>query len=262
MFSFNLRKHSPLLFIKPGCGVVLLDDHIVYSPNNNMISAADDNSNHHTSFELLQTERLILRRPTKDDANAIFFSSYPTDPEVTKYLLFPPHKSIQDTLKFIEWSDEVWKDRGFNYIILSKASEGKVIGGVGIICGSGKLDTGSSSRSEEKDSKSEKNYPAGVAKVGYCIAKDEWGKGYATEACKKMIELAMEYGITKLVAPVHPDNLKSIRVLENCGFQEDEDTSESLVLPNLDERSKVTKLVGFARSLSLSEPPPTLTWED
>lgn len=259
MFSFNLRKSTPLLFIKPGCGVCsLLDDHIVYSPNNNMISA-DDNSNH-TSFELLQTERLILRRPTKDDANAIFFSSYPTDPEVTKYLLFPPHKSIQDTLKFIEWSDEVWKDGGFNYIIVSKAGEGKVIGGVGIIFG--KLDVGSSSsRSEEKDSKSEKNYPAGVARVGYCIARDEWGKGYATEACKKMIELAMEQGIAKLVAPVHPDNLKSIRVLEKCGFQEDEDTSESLVLPNLDGRSKV-KLVGFARSLSLSEPPPTLTWED
>ncbi len=159
-----------------------------------MISAADDNSNH-TSFELLQTERLILRRPTKDDANAIFFSSYPTDPEVTKYLLFPPHKSIQDTLKFIEWSDEVWKGGGFNYIILSKASEGKVIGGVGII--REKLDVGS--RSEEKDSKSEKNYQAGVARVGYCIAKDEWGKGYATEACKKMIELAMKHGITKLV---------------------------------------------------------------
>jgi RimJ/RimL family protein N-acetyltransferase len=76
-----------------------------------------------------------------------------------------------------------------------------------------------------------------------------------------MIELAMEYGITKLIVPVHPDNLRSIRVLEKCGFQEDEDTSESLVLPNLDESSKV-KLVGFARSLSLSEPPPTLTWED
>lgn len=258
MFSFNLRKYSTIH--QNQAGVSLLDDHIVYSPNNNnMISAADDNSNH-TSFELLQTERLILRRPTKDDANAIFFSSYPTDPEVTKYLLFPPHKSIQDTLKFIEWSDEVWKDGGFNYIILSKASEGKVIGGVGIICG--KLDVGSSSsRGEEKDSKSEKNYPAGVARVGYCIARDEWGKGYATEACKKMIELAMEYGITKLIVPVHPDNLRSIRVLEKCGFQEDADASESLVLPNLNESRKV-KLVGFARSLSLSEPPPTLTWED
>jgi ribosomal-protein-alanine N-acetyltransferase len=250
LLSLQPRKNSTFhqnQVVVVQCAV--LNDQVVYSPNNNMISAADDNSNH-TSFELLQTERLILRRPTKDDANAIFFSSYPTDPEVTKYLLFPPHKSIQDTLKFIEWSDEVWKDGGFNFIILSKADEGKVIGGVGI------------SRTEVKDSnKSEKNYPTGVARVGYCIARDEWGKGYATEACKKMIELAMEHGITKLVAPVHPDNLRSIRVLEKCGFQEDEGTSETLVLPNLNESRKV-KLVGFARSLSLSEPPPTLTWED
>jgi ribosomal-protein-alanine N-acetyltransferase len=205
-------------------------------------------------FELLHTERLLLRRPTVEDANAIF-SSYPTQKDVTKYLLFPPHNSIQDTLNFIQWSDEQWEKEGggYNFIICSKAEEGKVIGSVG-------LNFEGMDGSEEPKAGLEQKYPAGVARVGYCIAKDEWGKGYATEACKKIIELATEVGITKLVVPVHPDNLASIRVLEKCGFQEDATAGETLVLPNLG-KDKV-KLVGLARSLSLSTPPPTLTWED
>lgn len=197
-------------------------------------------------FEQLHTERLLLRRPTVEDANAIF-SSYPTQKEVTKYLLFPPHESIQDTLNFIQWSDEQWEKKGgYNFILCSKADEGRVIGGVGLYLEG--LDDGSD----------ESKLPAGVARVSYYIVKDQWRKGYATEACKKMIELAIEVGITKLVAPVHPDNLASIRVLEKCGFQEDAMVCEMLVLPNLRKEN----LVGFGRSLSLSDPPPTLTWED
>ena len=197
-------------------------------------------------FEQLHTERLLLRRPTVEDANAIF-SSYPTQKEVTKYLLFPPHESLQDTLNFIQWSDEQWEKKGgYNFILCSKADEGRVIGGVGLYLEG--LDDGSD----------ESKLPAGVARVSYYIVKDQWRKGYATEACKKMIELAIEVGITKLVAPVHPDNLASIRVLEKCGFQEDAMMCEMLVLPNLRKEN----LVGFGRSLSLSDPPPTLTWED
>jgi hypothetical protein len=50
-------------------------------------------------------------------------------------------------------------------------------------------------------------------------------------------------------------------VLEKVGFQEDETASEMFVVPNPMNKGKV-KLVGFARSLSLSSPPPTLTWEE
>jgi len=199
-------------------------------------------------FEQLHTERLLLRRPTVEDANAIF-SSYPTQKEVTKYLLFPPHESIQDTLNFIQWSDEQWEKKGgYNFILCSKADEGRVIGGVGL----------SLEGLDDEHESEEPKLPAGVARVSYYIVKEQWRKGYATEACKKMIELAIEVGITKLVAPVHPDNLASIRVLEKCGFQEDAMVCEMLVLPNLRKEN----LVGFGRSLSLSDPPPTLTWED
>ena len=198
-------------------------------------------------FELLHTERLLLRRPTVEDANAIFSMQKDV---VTKDLLFPPHSSIQDTLNFIQWSDEQWEKKGgFHFIVCSKAGDGRMIGGVGL-----------NLKGLDEGSEDSKKYPTGVARVGYFIAKEERGSGYATEVCKKIIELAVEVGITKLVAPVHPDNLASIRVLEKCGFQEDAMACEMLALPNLGKEN--ARLVRFGRSLSLSDPPPTLTWED
>ena len=65
------------------------------------------------------------------------------------------------------------------------------------------------------------------------------------------------------MAPVHPENLASMRVLEKCGFQEDEKASETLFLPNLnDGKGDTVKCVGFSRLLSFSEPPPGLILED
>ncbi len=235
-------------------------------------------------FELqLQTKRLILRRPTVQDAQAIF-SSYPTQKEVTQSVsapaqeevtrsalqsaFFPPPNSIEDTLNFIQWSNTQWEKKvGYIFIVCSKDDGGRVIGGVGLsLTGlENDNDDGRLVHDESEESKS-KLLPAGEARVGYYVTNEQWGKGYATEAVQKMIEFAAaagesEMSITKLVARVHPDNLASIRVLEKCGFQEDKMVGEMLVA--LPDSGKVkARLVGFGRSLSLSDPPPTLTWED
>ena len=144
-----------------------------------------------TNDPVLETERLLMRRPTKDDASAIF-NSYASDPDVTKYLRFSPHKTLQDTHDFIKWSDEQWEKRSYCFIIVSKEDE-RIIGGTGLEYVHGESDE---------------------ARIGYCLAKNEWGKGYATEACKRIIEFAKENGVHKLVAPVHPENKASIRVME------------------------------------------------
>ncbi|KAL3801522.1 hypothetical protein HJC23_000960 [Cyclotella cryptica] len=183
----------------------------------------------------VQSERLKMRRPTAEDADDIL-SFYASDPDVTKYLPFAPHKTLQDSLEFIRWSDEQWERHSFCFIICSKANM-KLIGGIGLAFDDGTRD---------------------VARLGYCFAKDEWGKGYATEACKRIMDLAKESGVRKLVAPVHPDNIASIRVLEKCGFQEDLSASETYFFPNLGKR---LKLIGLCRSLSMSIPPPNMMWE-
>jgi RimJ/RimL family protein N-acetyltransferase len=57
--------------------------------------------------ETVKTKRLLLRKPIIDDADEIF-ERYAGDPEVTRYLGWPMHKSVDDTRAFLEWSDAEW----------------------------------------------------------------------------------------------------------------------------------------------------------
>ncbi len=51
--------------------------------------------------ELFTTERLTLRPPRPADAEAIF-RAYATDPEVTRYLTWAPHRTVEETRQFVE----------------------------------------------------------------------------------------------------------------------------------------------------------------
>jgi len=62
---------------------------------------------------------------------------------------------------------------------------------------------------------------AGVqaGKLGYAIRADEWGKGYATDAARTMIEFGFgELGLHRISAAIGPDNAPSIAVAEKLGF--------------------------------------------
>ena len=58
-------------------------------------------------MEILETERLLLRRPRQADEPAIF-SRYASDPEATRYMAWPTHRSLDDTRAFLDLSDDVW----------------------------------------------------------------------------------------------------------------------------------------------------------
>ncbi len=53
---------------------------------------------------------------------------------------------------------------------------------------------------------------------GYKLDHVYWGKGYATEACEKLIEIAKELGLHRLEAFIMPANEKSIRLIERLNF--------------------------------------------
>jgi RimJ/RimL family protein N-acetyltransferase len=63
--------------------------------------------------------------------------------------------------------------------------------------------------------------PTGVqaAHLGYAIAADHWGHGYATDACRTMLAYAFEtLGLHRVSAAIGPDNLASIAVVKRLGF--------------------------------------------
>ena len=59
----------------------------------------------------------------------------------------------------------------------------------------------------------------GIVEIGYGIAEEYRGYGYATEAVETILEWAFDQpGVTCVAAETGPDNAASLRVLEKCGF--------------------------------------------
>ena len=140
-------------------------------------------------MEIIETERLLLRRPRRSDEPAVF-SRYASDPDVTRYMSFPTHQSLDDTRAFIEWCDTLWARWPKAGPLLVFARDGvTLLGGAGIV----------------NDSET-------VAQIGYILARDVWGRGYATEALLASVEAARAAGVRRLEAGVHVDHQPSCRV--------------------------------------------------
>jgi RimJ/RimL family protein N-acetyltransferase len=61
--------------------------------------------------------------------------------------------------------------------------------------------------------------PDGDVEIGYFLKRSAWGKGYATEACRRLIRLAFEESsLTEVVATFEVGNIASRNVLEKAGF--------------------------------------------
>jgi RimJ/RimL family protein N-acetyltransferase len=157
----------------------------------------------------IETTRLVLTTPTLDDAQEVF-DRYASDPDVTRYLGWPRHRSVSDTEAFLAFSEAEWeRSRAGPYLVYSR-DNGRLLGGTGLSLDSDTL-----------------------ASTGYVLAKDAWGQGYATEALAAMVDLAADLKVTTLYALCHPGHRASQRVLEKCGFDRDESWHRQLVFPNL-----------------------------
>ena len=59
----------------------------------------------------------------------------------------------------------------------------------------------------------------GSAEIGYGIAEEHQGKGYATEAVNAAVQWALgQQNVSRIEAEAEEDNTASLRVLEKCGF--------------------------------------------
>jgi RimJ/RimL family protein N-acetyltransferase len=157
----------------------------------------------------MRTQRLYLRRPKPADADAIF-SRYATDPEATRYLGWPRHRTLRQTEAFLEFSDREWSTKpGGPYLVFSPM--GQLLGGTGL--------------------EFETEYRV---VSGFVFAKDAWGRGYATEVMKTMLSLAFaQPTVQRLYALCHVEHLASARVLEKAGLRREGTLRRYLLFPNL-----------------------------
>lgn len=159
----------------------------------------------------VETSRLLLSAPSVEDADTVF-ERYASDAKVTRYLGWPRHRSVTDTLGFLAFSAAQWEQDGVGPYLIRDRNDGRVLGGTGLSL-----------------------EPRGVAITGYVLATDAWGNGYATEALKAVIDVAARIGVERICALCHPEHRASSRVLEKCGFDRDVRWTRQMAFPNLAE---------------------------
>jgi ribosomal-protein-alanine N-acetyltransferase len=147
---------------------------------------------------MLTTNRLVLREFIESDWRAVL--GYQSDPA---YLRYNPwwHRTELDVRAFvdmfIDWSQEVPRKK-FQFAIILKKEE-RLIGNCGL---------------------RKQNAHIEVADLGYEIDSRYWGRGYATEASRALLEFGFEQlGLHRIWAYCIAENIASARVLEKIGMR-------------------------------------------
>ena len=142
---------------------------------------------------ILETERLLLRPFRSEDAQAMF-TGWTSDPELTKYLTWNTHNSIEDTKAILKlWIEEYEKPERINYAIELK-NEDKLIGGIDVV-----------------------GYEEGIPVIGYNLSRKYWNRGYMTEACQCVLNYLFSKGYTEVRIDAHAENIGSNKVIQKCG---------------------------------------------
>ena len=141
----------------------------------------------------LETKRLILRPFNVKDAEDMFHT-WTNDPEVTKYLTWNAHESVETSKMIVsQWVEQYKKPKRLNFAITLKES-GKLIGCIDVV-----------------------GYLDGVPVIGYAMGRAYWGNGYMTESCRTLLTLLFAIGHKEVHIDAQVENIGSNRVIQKCG---------------------------------------------
>ena len=143
----------------------------------------------------LRTERLVLREFRLDDEVAVH--QYGSDEEVTRYLTWGPNSPADTAAYLKKVLREAAREPRTSFTLAVATLDDELIG----VANLATTDTQS------------------TAELGYVLARDQWGHGYATEVARRLIVFGFnELGLRRITATCHPDNFASARVLEKAGM--------------------------------------------
>lgn len=148
----------------------------------------------------LETDRLILRKVKIEDA-ADMYNNWCKDENVSKYLPWDTHKNIEATKAVINmWIEEYKEDFSYEWIVVLKENS-EPIGTIGLY---------------------KKHISDESAEIGYVYGTKYWGKGYASEALKKVLDFLLnQVGFACIEAFHLSVNPGSGKVMEKAGMKKD-----------------------------------------
>jgi len=156
---------------------------------------------------VIETERLKLRGHRREDFRDC--AALWADLEVVRYIGGKPFSAEEVWARLLRYVGH-WQWMGFGFWAIEEKATGAFAGELGF----------AEFKREIEPS------IQGVPEVGWVLAPHAHGRGFATEAVRAVVEWGdKHFGSTRTVCLIHPENLRSIRVAEKCGYKEFERTT-------------------------------------
>lgn len=156
------------------------------------------NELNHLGSKIIETNRLILRPFNIDDAEDMF-NNWASNDNVTKFLTWPSHSSVEITKDVLKQWTETYSDlKTYHWAIMLKDIN-QVIGDISVV----KMD-------EE----------CLTVELGWCMSEKYWGQGIMPEAAKAVCDFLFdEVGFNRIAALHDSNNSKSGRVMQKIGMK-------------------------------------------
>lgn len=153
----------------------------------------------HLGTKRIETERLILRKFKIEDAEPMY-KNWASDEEVTKFLTWPPHSSVEVSKTILQdWVNSYKQDDIYQWAITLKENGDEPIGSISVV---------------------DKDEEVNMVHIGYCIGKKWWNTGVTSEALRAVINYFIkEIGVNRVESRHDPNNPNSGKVMMKCGMK-------------------------------------------
>jgi RimJ/RimL family protein N-acetyltransferase len=158
-----------------------------------------------------ETERLRLRAASLTEA-PLAFASYTTDPAISRYMMWRPHRTLDETQSFFRRCEDVWANReAFPWSLWLK-SDGSFIGVL------------------------EARVKQHAMDIGYWLGPRYWRRGLMSEAVRGLVSWGLaQPEIHRVWAVCDVENVASARLLASVGMQREGTLRRWLVHPNMSD---------------------------
>lgn len=146
----------------------------------------------------LETDRLILRPFKIEDAEEVF-NNWASDDEVTKYLTWPTHSSVEMSRSYMEFCINGYNEKNVYQWGMELKNSHELIGNISVVKIIDEIDS---------------------VELGWVIGRKWWGNGYTAEAAERLLEFFFtEVSVNRICAGHDIDNPNSGRVMQKIGMK-------------------------------------------
>lgn len=153
----------------------------------------------HCGTQTLETKRLILRRFTVRDADAMY-TNWASDPEVTRYLTWPTHAGVETSRAVLaDWTAAYAQESCYQWAIVLKDRADEPVGSIGAVDVSDDI---------------------AAVQIGYCLGRRWWHQGIMSEALLAVMDFFFDaVGCNRVACRHDPRNPHSGMVMQKCGMK-------------------------------------------